>query len=190
MARVDATDATFEDAVIARSAEIPVVVDFWAAWCGPCLALGPVLEREIEARAGDVELVKVDVDANQEVARSYGIASIPAVKAFRDGRVVSEFVGARSAPGVAAFLDELLAPPRAAGLVQALRAEGAHLTIVAALDSGDVEGALTSIVDAVPAASPDERDRLRDLAVALFEQLGHDDPTTSRYRRRLASALY
>lgn len=187
---MDVTDATFEQAVVERSSTLPVVVDFWAAWCGPCLALGPVLEREIDAREGRVELAKVDVDSNQEVSRRFDISGIPAVKAFRDGRVVAEFVGARSAAGVSAFLDELLAPPRADGLVEALRANGAHPEIVAALDAEDVEGALALIVDTVPASPQDERERLRDLAVALFERLGQDSPTASAYRRRLATALY
>ena len=187
---MDATDATFEQAVVERSAELPVVVDFWAAWCGPCLALGPVLEREIEARKGRVELAKVDVDANPEVARRFGISGIPAVKAFRDGRVVAEFVGARSAAGVSTFLDELLAPPRADGLVEALRADGSHPGILAALDADDVDGALALILEVVPDSSSEERERLRELAVALFERLGHDSPTTSTYRRRLATALY
>jgi putative thioredoxin len=104
---MDVTDNNFQTAVIDRSYEVPIVVDFWAEWCGPCRQLGPVLERAIAARAGKVKLAKVDVDANPLVANTYGIQGIPAVKAFRDGDVVSEFVGALPAPAVEQFLDAL-----------------------------------------------------------------------------------
>jgi len=109
---MDVTDATFEAEVIERSRSKPVVVDVWAAWCGPCHMLAPVLEREVERRDGAVELVKLDVDANPVTAESFGIRGIPAVKAFRDGKVVSEFVGAQPAAAVSRFLDSL-APSRA-----------------------------------------------------------------------------
>jgi putative thioredoxin len=187
---VDVTEGTFDAAVVERSHERPVVVDFWAEWCGPCHALAPVLEREIGARGGAVELAKVDVDANPALASSFQISGIPAVKAFRDGRVVSEFTGARSPAAVSVFLDELLAPPRADVLVEELRANGELPDVVAALDRDDVDAALAWIVDAVPGALPDERERLREVAVALFERLGHEHPVASGYRRRLASALY
>jgi putative thioredoxin len=109
---VDVTEATFATDVIERSKTVPVVVDFWAAWCGPCRMLGPVLEREVGRRAGAVELAKVDVDANPEIANEFGIQGIPAVKAFRDGKVVAEFVGAQPAVMVSRFLDGL-APSKA-----------------------------------------------------------------------------
>lgn len=114
---VDVTETTFDAAVIERSRSIPVVVDFWAAWCGPCRMLGPVLEREVERRAGAVELVKLDVDANPGIARAFGIQGIPAVKGFRNSRVVAEFVGAQPATAVARFLDSLV-PSQAELLAQ------------------------------------------------------------------------
>src|SRR6476620_6090446 len=121
---MDVTEATFETEVIARSRERPVVVDFWAAWCGPCRALTPVLEEQIAARNGSVTLAKVDVDANPGLSATFRVQGIPAVKAFKDGRVVSEFVGARSPVAVSSFLDELLAAPRVPGLVDELEDSG------------------------------------------------------------------
>ncbi len=105
---MDVTDATFQTAVIERSQALPVVVDFWAEWCGPCRALGPVLERAVGARAGKVELVKVDVDANPTLARVFSIQSIPAVKAFKDGKIAAEFAGAQPPASIDRFLDSIL----------------------------------------------------------------------------------
>jgi putative thioredoxin len=107
----DVDEARFAEQVIERSREIPVVVDFWAEWCGPCRTLGPALQQAVSAREGQVELAKVDVDANQGLAMSFGIRGIPAVKAFRDGQVVDEFTGAIPPAQIEAFLDRLVPSP-------------------------------------------------------------------------------
>jgi putative thioredoxin len=106
---MDVTTATFEQDVIERSKEHPVVVDFWAAWCGPCRALGPAIESEVAKRADRIELAKVDVDAEQVLAARYGIQSIPTVAVFANGEPVTGFVGAHPATAIGQFLDTVLA---------------------------------------------------------------------------------
>jgi putative thioredoxin len=105
---MDVTDATFQTAVLDRSHQVPVVVDFWAEWCGPCRQLGPVLEKGVAARQGKIELAKVDTEANPNLSRTFRIQSIPAVMAFKDGKVVSEFIGAQPPQAVERFLDALV----------------------------------------------------------------------------------
>jgi putative thioredoxin len=175
---MDVTEKTWEEAVIRRSDEQPVVVDFWADWCQPCKVLTPVLEEAVQGRG--VALAKVDVEANKALAREYDVSGIPAVKAFKNGRVVSEFVGAKSRTSVDAFLDELTKPPVADTL--------SDEEIVAALRERNYERAFEILLQR--AADPEQRDEARKLMVQLFSELGQDDPLSITYRKRLAALVY
>jgi len=186
---MDVNEQTFAVEVVERSHELPVVVDFWAGWCQPCKLLEPVLEREIATRPGIV-FARVDVDANQALARHYEIRGIPAVKAFRNGRVVSEFTGVQSPQSVAAFLDALLGPTAGERLIEQLRERGDRPDVLAALEAGDEERALELLLEQARVARGEERDEIRRLMVALFEELGQEHELSVRYRRALATALY
>jgi putative thioredoxin len=113
---VEVTEATFNDEVIERSRQVPVVVDYWAEWCGPCRQLAPIIEQAVAAREGEVVLAKVNIDQNPRLAQAAQVSSIPAVKAFKDGAVVDEFVGLIPPPQIDAFINRLV-PSQADRLV-------------------------------------------------------------------------
>ena len=186
---MDVTEETFERDVLDASRDAPVVVDFWAPWCGPCHALAPVLERAVAERPG-VTLAKVDVDEHPSLSQRYGISGIPAVKAFRNGEVVSEFVGAQPPFVVGQFLDALTGPSPLDRVVAELRVSGEFPEVLPALERGDHELALRVLLEEVDHAEGERRDRIRELMVMLFEELGQEHPLSLRYRRKLAAALY
>jgi putative thioredoxin len=175
---VDVDEKTWEAEVIRRSAETPVVVDFWAEWCKPCKQLTPLLEEAVEGR--EVVLAKVDVDANKNLAREYGIAGIPAIKAFKHGREVSGFVGMKTRTAVDAFLDELTKPPVAEELDDE--------EVGAALAAGDYDSAFRILLGR--AADPERREEARRVMVALFGELGQDHPLSTQYRKQLATLMF
>jgi putative thioredoxin len=137
----DVTDATFGAAVMERSMTVPVVVDLWAEWCGPCKTLGPIIEKVVDETGGAVELAKVDVDANPQVAQAFNVQSIPAVFAIHEGKIVDSFVGAVPESAVRTFVEKL-AP--GASKVDQLVNEGDEASLRAALelDATNVDAAV------------------------------------------------
>lgn len=260
---IEVTDQDFATAVLDESQKRPVVVDFWAEWCQPCRMIGPVLERLAAEHGGQFLLAKLDVDANPQASTAFRIQSIPAVKAFRDGRPVSEFIGAIPEQAIRQWIQGIL-PSEADALVEngaeaererrideaerlyreALALQPDHRQASLGLGGllamkGDVEGArdvlaairpdpeaerLLAAIEVSEWASPngdsplstaeeaaaegrfqealevflaavqngtaEEKDRARDAMLKVFAVLGEDDPLTSEYRRKLATALF
>lgn len=170
-ATTDVTDASFAKDVLERSAEVPVVIDLWAEWCGPCRTLGPILERVVAETGGKVELAKVDIDSNPRISASFQVQSIPAVFAIFEGKVVDSFIGALPEAAVREFVaklvpteseaDRLAARGDEASLRQALELQHDHPAAVVALaellaERGEGEEAL-ALLTRVPETADTRR---------------------------------
>lgn len=208
---IDVTGATFEADVIERSRGVPVVVDFWASWCAPCLSLGPVLEAAVARLDGAVVLAKVDADASPELAARYNVQGIPAVKAFRDGRVVSEFVGAQPPQIVEAWLAALLPTEQEQVLAAARRAleegraeeaeaglrryvaqhpsDSAALLELARLVSGHgSRDEALALLDRIPSAAPEAEEAARERQLLDLLAAGRRVRSLDAARARAAQA--
>ena len=183
---LDVTDATFQAEVVDRSFTVPVVVDLWAPWCGPCRTLGPIIEKVIDATAGKVVLAKVDTDQNPAISQAFQVQSIPAVYALKNGEVVNGFVGAQPEHVVQAFVDSLL-PSEGEQTVAALLAEGTEgaFRAVLELQAGNEE-AIVGLAELLVARGESEQalqflgriaetDRTRKVAAKARTRLAPDD---------------
>jgi len=183
---LDVTDATFQAEVIDRSFTVPVVVDLWAPWCGPCRTLGPIIEKVTDATAGKVVLAKVDTDQNPAISQAFQVQSIPAVYALRNGEVVNGFVGAQPEHMVQAFVDSLL-PSEGEQTIASLLAEGTEgaYRAVLELQVGN-EDAIVGLAELLVARGENEQalqflgriaetDRTRKVAAKARTRLAPDD---------------
>ncbi|MGE0680601.1 MAG: tetratricopeptide repeat protein [Candidatus Binatia bacterium] len=207
---VDVTEQDFESAVVERSHTVPVVIDFWAPWCGPCRALGPVLEKIADEQEGKFILAKINVDENPALAQAFGVQSIPAVKAVRNGAIAGEFLGAQPEPSVRRFIDQLL-PSEVDGLAQeaqrleqAGKTQGAESLYRAALSKetnhplallglarilaqrGEEADALT-LLGRVPLTAPESALAQQLTAQLRLKQSGANAGDEQKYRDRLAA---
>ena len=174
----DVTDATFEQDVIERSKQVPVVVDLWASWCGPCKTLGPIIESVVASTGGKVELAKVDVDQNPQVSSAFQVQSIPAVYALKDGKVVDGFIGAQPEAAVRKFVESLLPTEEETAVQRLLRAGDAEsLRRVLDLDPANEE-AIVALAELLVADGSTEE------ALQLLARI----PETAETRRVAAAA--
>jgi putative thioredoxin len=207
---IDVTDGDFQEKVIEQSRTVPVVVDFWAPWCGPCRMIGPVLERLANEANGAWILAKLNVDHNPQTAGRYGIQGIPAVKGFRDGQVAAEFVGAVPEPQIRRFVDQLV-PSRADRLAvdarglekagnearaeelyrQALREDGNHAAALLGLGrvlfQQDRYDEALSTLQRVPMGRPERTEAESWIAKAGFRQQAALSGGEIEARRKLAA---
>ena len=202
----DVTDETFSTDVLERSKTVPVIIDLWAPWCGPCTTLTPILEKVVGEAQGLVELAKVNVDENPQISQAFQVQSIPAVYAMKDGQVVDGFMGAQPESEVVALVQRLLdgsspAPVDAEDAAAADDAAGeptisepqpmeAEAPAPAAppappADTAAIEAELEDILTRVKGD-----DEARERFLALLEELGPENPATNTFRRRLATALF
>jgi putative thioredoxin len=181
MPAIDVTDATFEAEVIERSAQVPVVIDLWAEWCGPCKTLGPILEKVIDETGGRVVLAKVDVDANPQLSQALRVQSIPAVFVAKDRRLMQGFIGAQPEATVRQFVESLL-PTEEEDALAALVAAGDEASLRAALEiEPGHEGAVVALAELLVRSGDGAR---ADEALALLERI----PESAETRRVAALA--
>jgi len=175
---IDVTDATFQTEVIDRSHQVPVIIDLWAPWCGPCRTLGPIIEKVVDATAGKVVLVKVDTDQNPAISQAFEVQSIPAVFAMKDGKVVDGFIGAQPEHTVQQFVDGLL-PTEGELTLASLLAEGTEGAFRAALEiEPGNEDAIVGLAELLIARGENEQ------ALQLLARI----PDTERTRHTAAKA--
>ncbi len=207
---VDVTEQDFEQSVVQRSHEVPVVIDFWAPWCGPCRALGPTLEKLAEEQQGKFILAKINIDENPMLAQAFQIQSIPAVKAVRNGALAGEFLGAQPEPNVRRFIEQLM-PSEAESLAreaqrleEAGKAQGAESLYRAALakeahqplallglarvlvQRGEENDAQT-LLTRIPNTAPEHPAAQQLLAQLRLKQTGASAGDEQKYRDRLAA---
>ena len=196
---VDVSDATFEQEVIERSKQVPVVVDLWAEWCGPCKTLGPIIEKVIDETGGKVVLAKVDVDANPQVSRAFQVQSIPAVYALRDGKVVDGFVGAQPEAVVRKWVEALLPTEEETEVQRLLRAgdaESLRRVLELEPDNGEAVVALAELLvedgrndEALQllARIPENAETRRVAAIARLGEVAPSDDVDSKLQSLLPS---
>lgn len=170
MAVTEVTDQTFLDAVVERSKEVPVVVDFWAAWCGPCRALTPILHKLADEAAGTWELATIDVDQNPVVSQGFRIQGIPAVRAFKGGEMVAQFNGALPESHVRDWLKGFLPVPDT--------------------DTTEIEARRDELLQLVAHGTPEDKERARAELLELLGPVPVDHPLAIEIRKALSRALF